>query len=152
LLSASVRPIQVWVEDGRFRAWKTPGSPGSAFEMLVTRQHASDGNLRKHEVLPVEDDPPIQHAVLERTRGDLKPDTQLRVTADGYETSILVGETRTDMLATDLAMPCLGGFHLIKTLARKASNQPIQLVVLTSLNLDEGVGAGRIAEWRHAAA
>ena len=86
LLSASVRTIQLWVEDGRLKAWKTPGGHRrvlrtSVEEMLATRQRVSGGNLRKYEVLVVDDDP-IQRAVLEKILGNLGPDTHFRVSAD----------------------------------------------------------------------
>jgi excisionase family DNA binding protein len=146
LLDASVRTIQLWVEDGRLQAWKTPGGHRrvlrrSVEEMLANRQRVSGGNQRKYEVLVVEDDP-NQRAVLEKTLGNLGPDTRLRLSADGYEALIRIGETRPDLLVTDLLMPGLDGFRLLKTLARVASNETMQIVVLTELTPDEVAAQG----------
>lgn len=146
LLHASVRTIQLWVEDGRLKAWKTPGGHRrvlrtSVEEMLANRLRVSGGNSRKYEVLVVENDQK-QRAVLEKTLGNLGPDTRLRLPVDGYEALIRIGETRPDLLVTDLRMPGLDGFRLLKTLAREASNEPMQIVVMTELTPDEVVAQG----------
>jgi excisionase family DNA binding protein len=146
LLSASVRTIQLWVEDGRLKAWKTPGGHRrvlrtSVEEMLASRKRASGGDQRKFEVLVVEDDP-IQRAVLDKTLTNLGPDTHLRVSEDGYEALIRIGELRPDLLVTDLVMPGLDGFRLLKALAREASDKPMQIIVLTALSAEEVVAEG----------
>jgi excisionase family DNA binding protein len=146
LLDASVRTIQLWVEGGRLKAWKTPGGHRrvlrtSVEEMLAKRHHVSSRPVRKYEVLAVDDDP-IQRALLERVLGGLGPDTRLRVSADGYEALIRMGETRPDLLVTDLVMPGLDGFRLLKTLEREASGQPMRIVVVTALTPEEVVAQG----------
>ncbi len=146
LLGASVRTIQLWVEDGRLNAWKTPGGHrrvlrSSVEEMLANRQRASGGSPRKYEVLMVEDDP-AQRAVLEKALGDLGPDAHLRVSVDAYEALIRIGETRPDLLVADLAMPGLDGFHLLKTLEREATTPPMRIVALTELAPEEVAARG----------
>jgi len=146
LLDASVRTIQLWVEDGRLNAWKTPGGHRrvlrtSVEEMLANRQRVSGGAVCKYEVLVVDDDS-IQRAVLEKTLGGLGPDTRLRVSEDGYEALIRIGETRPHLLVIDLVMHGLDGFRLLQTLEREASNQPMQILVLTGLVPDEVMAQG----------
>lgn len=146
LLDASVRTIQLWVEGGRLKAWKTPGGHRrvlrtSVEEMLAKRQRVSGRVVRKYEVLAVDDDP-IQRSVLEKVLGGLGPDTHLRVSADGYEALIRIGETRPDLLVTDLVMPGLDGFRLLRTLEREASRQPMRIVVVTALTPEEVAAQG----------
>jgi len=146
LLDASVRTIQLWVEGGRLKAWKTPGGHRrvlrtSVEEMLAKRQRVSGRVVRKYEILAVDDDP-IQRAVLEKVLGGLGPDTRLRVSADGYEALIRIGETRPDLLVTDLIMPGLDGFRLLKTLEREASGQAMRIVVVTVLTAEEVAAQG----------
>ena len=141
LLDASVRTIQLWVEDGRLNAWKTPGGHRrvlrtSVEEMLANRHRVSAGRARRYEVLLVEDDP-IQRAELEQALANLGPDTHFRVSADGYEALIRIGEARPDLLLTNLPMPGLDGFRLLKTVLRESSSQPMQIVVLTAWTPDE---------------
>ena len=146
LLDASVRTIQLWVEGGRLKAWKTPGGHRrvlrtSVEEMLAKRQRVSGRVVRKYEVLAVDDDP-IQRAVLEKVLGGLGPDTRLRVSADGYEALIRIGETRPDLLVTDLIMPGLDGFRLLQTLEREASGHAMRIVVVTVLTAEEVAAQG----------
>lgn len=141
LLGASVRTIQLWVEDGRLKAWKTPGGHRRVLRtsvegMLADRQRASGISNKKYEVLVVEDDP-IQRAVLEKTLLNLGTETNLRISTDGYEALIRIGEVRPDLLVTDLVMPGLDGFRLLKTLAREATSRPMQILVLTGLSPEE---------------
>ena len=146
LLKASVRTIQLWVEDGRLKAWKTPGGHRrvlrtSVEEMLAMRRRASGVSPYKFEVLVVEDDP-VQRAVLEKTLSNVGPDTNLRVSKDGYEALIRIGQMRPDLLVTDLIMPGLDGFRLLQALAREASDKPMQIIVLTALSADEVAARG----------
>lgn len=150
LLGASVRTIQLWVEGDRLKAWKTPGGHRrvlrtSVEEMLANRHRMSGGNLRKFEVLLVDNDP-VQLTAMEKTLAKLGPDTHLRTAADGYEALIRVGETRPDLLVIDLVMPGLDGYRLMKTLVREAATQPLQIIVLTALTQEEVVAQGGLPD------
>lgn len=146
LLGASVRTIQLWVEDGRLKAWKTPGGHRrvlrtSVEEMMASRQRVSLGNLRKYEVLVVEQDP-VQRVELEKTLSSLGQDVRVRVSADGYEALLWIGQIVPDLLVTNLAMPGLDGFRLLKTLTRERSNPSMQIVVLTAMSPQKLVEQG----------
>lgn len=146
ILGASVRTIQLWVEDGRLKAWKTPGGHRrvlrtSIDEMVAERQRASGLGVRHYEVLVVEDDP-IQRAALEKTLLNLGPDVSLRVALDGYEALLRIGENRPDLLVTDLVMPGMDGFRLLKTLVREVSDHPMQIIAMTALNTEEVAASG----------
>ncbi len=146
LLHASVRTIQLWVEDGRLKAWKTPGGHRrvlrtSVEEMLAARRRASGSEPRKFEVLAIEDDP-APRAVLEKTLGNIGADTNLRISPDGYEALIRVGEIRPDLLVTDLVLPGLDGFHLLKALLRENTEKPMQIIVVTALTADDITAQG----------
>ena len=150
LLNASVRTVQLWVEDGQIKAWKTPGghrrlSRTSVETMLANRTQAITQNTQAHyEVLAVDDDA-IQLELLRRSIDGCTPRSHTRFSLDGYDALIRIGETRPDLLITDLVMPGLDGFRLLKTLEREQSIHPMQIIVLTSLSkaeLDEQGGIG----------
>lgn len=141
LLNASVRTIQLWVEDGRLKAWKTPGGHrrvlrSSVEEMLSDRHRHSHTERQAYQVLAVEDDP-IQLKLLEKILTSLLPTMNLRVSSNGFEALIRIGEQRPDLLITDLMMPGLDGFRLLQTLERESTAHPMQIVVLTSLTPQE---------------
>ena len=141
LLGASVRTIQLWVEDGCLKAWKTPGGHrrvlrSSVEEMLRSRQRSVDNAASPLEVLVVDDDP-ILLKVVEKTLARLGPEIHLSQSTDGYEALIRIGEHRPDLLVTDLMMPGLDGFRLLKTLHRDARTRNMQLIVLTAMSEEE---------------
>lgn len=146
ILGASVRTIQLWVEDGRLNAWKTPGGHrrvlrSSVEEMITERRRASGVEGRKYEVLVVEDDP-IQQTMLEKSLVNLSSDARLRICSDGYEALIRIGETRPDLLVTDLMMPGMDGIRLLKTLSREATSKPMQIIVVTALSPEQVLDMG----------
>lgn len=150
ILNASVRTIQLWVEDGRLKAWKTPGGHrrvlrASVEEMLANRRRASGDDERRYEVLLVEPDP-AQLALLESTLSGLSPDTSLRASTDAYEALLRIGEARPDLLVIDLHMPGLDGIHLVNTLARLPSTKTMRVIALTNLTPDEATLLGGLPD------
>jgi excisionase family DNA binding protein len=146
LLKASIRTVQLWVEDGRLKAWKTPGghrriARESVEAMLASRQHSLGEETPIFQILLVEDDA-IQLKLLEKTLANLLPEARLRSSTDGYAALIRIGEQRPDLLVTDLMMPGMDGFHLLKTLEREQTVRPMQIIVQTSLGLKEIEAAG----------
>jgi len=151
MLGVSVRTVQLWVEDGRLTAWKTPGghrrlSRASVESMLSEKNLAVRQAVPTYEVLVVEDDG-IQLELLRRSIEKITPNTRNRFCQDGYEALIRIGESRPNLLITDLMMPGLDGFRLLRTLEREQSAHPMQIIVITSLSRQEieaqgGLGNG----------
>lgn len=140
LLNASVRTIQLWVEDGRLKAWKTPGGHRrvlreSIEEMLANRQRACSGG-RKYEVLVVVEDAG-QCAALASILNNLGSDMRLRVSTNAYEALIRIGERRPDLLVLRLPMTGLDGCQWMQTLDDEPYRQLTRIVVLSALTADE---------------
>jgi len=150
LLKASVRTIQLWVEDGRLQAWKTPGGHRrvlrtSVEEMLGNRRRTSGGDRRKYEVLVVDADP-AHLTQLEHVLSNLGQEIRIRQTVDGYEALIRLGELRTDLLVVDLHLPGMDGFRLLRALKRETSRQPSGIIALSALSPDEVMLQGGVPE------
>lgn len=150
LLSASVRTIQLWVEDGRLKAWKTPGGHRrvlrtSVEEMLANRRRTSGDGRRKYEVLVAHADPD-QIFQLEQVLSNLAQDVHMRHTTDGYEALIRLGETRVDLLVIDLDLPGLDGVQLLRALCRVSSRQPAGIIALSALSPDEVRSRGGVPD------
>lgn len=150
LLGASVRTIQLWVEGGRLKAWKTPGGHrrvlrSSVEEMLANRRLMSGGDAGKYEVLVVEEDA-TRIATLEKALHGLETDTRLRVAVDGYEALIRIGEMCPDLLVTDLVMPGMDGYRLLTTLAREPATRSMRIIVLTALSPEVVAAQGGLPE------
>ncbi len=142
LLGISVRTAQLWVEDGRLSAWKTPGGHrrilrDSVNAMLADRQRASgDRSDGPFSVLVVEDDP-VQRWLMEALISRYLPTCSLRSAADGFEGLMQIGEHAPEVLVTDLSMPGLDGFRMLGSLYRSHMTRSMQIIVVTALSDEE---------------
>lgn len=115
LLGVSLRTAQIWVEEGALRAWKTPGGHRRIIRSSVDDLLRSRGAVfpkQKYEILAVEDEP-ILRRLYEAKLGGVA-DARLRVAENGYEGLMRIGEHRPDLLITDLMMPGMDGFELLR--------------------------------------
>ena len=137
LLGISVRTAQLWVEEGRLPAWKTPGGhrrilKESVQQMLNAQARALVPSGPVFSVLVVEDDP-LQRRLMEALIKRHLPDCELRMAADGFEGLMRIGEQTPDVLITDLMMPGLDGFRMLTSLNRITLTRSMQIIVVTSL-------------------
>ena len=138
MLGISVRTAQLWVEEGRLSAWKTPGGhrrilKESVLGMINAQGRALSPAGERFSVLVVEDDP-VQRRLLEALIKRQLPDCDLRLANDGFEGLMRIGEKNPDVLVTDLMMPGLDGFRMLGSLNRMNLTRSMQLVVVTSLD------------------
>lgn len=135
LLNASVRTIQLWVEDGRLKAWKTPGGHRrvlrvSVEEMLANRRRVSSEGDQPYEVLLVEEDAELL-AQLKVHLGQVLPKANIRVSSDGYDGLIRLGERRPDLLVIDSVMQGMDGLRLLKAIDRESNGQQMRVIILS---------------------
>lgn len=145
-LGISVRTAQMWVEEGRLRAWKTPGGHRrilreSVDAILRKRQHETAGTPDDFDILIVEDDR-IQRQLLQTKLTDLRPGLSVRTAYNGMEGLIKLGERQPQLLVTDLVMPGIDGFHMLSTLTSSPLLKPMQIIAVTGLSEDEITAQG----------
>lgn len=133
-LGVSVRTAQLWVEEGRLQAWKTPG--GHRRILLDSVARLRDEQLRVgqgvelpcHVMILHED--PHEGAVLRDGVQPLLPDCTVSVVEDGYEALIRIGESRPEVLITHLRMSDLDVFRMVRALLGHARDRAMLIVVL----------------------
>ncbi len=146
LLGISVRTAQMWVEEGRLRAWKTPGGHRrilreSVDAILQRRQQETAGVPDDFDILVVEDDR-VQRQILESKLAALRPGLSVRVAYNGMEGLIKIGERQPQLLITDLAMPGIDGFRMLATLTSTPLLRPMQIIAVTGLSEEEISASG----------
>lgn len=149
-LGICVRTVQLWVEQGRLRAWKTPGGHRrilreSVNERLREREKACGIPLERFDVLVVEDDR-IQRQMLQSSLKEISPNMDLRLAHNGVEGLIKFGERQPRVLITDLLMPGLDGFHMLSTLVSSSLVRPLQIIAITGLSDEEIVKRGGVPD------
>ncbi len=141
LLGISVRAAQLWVEQGRLQAWKTPGGhrrilAQSVSSMLASRRQGPERAQSQFEVLVVEDDR-LQRRLYEQALRKLGSDVSVRTAGSGIEGLIRIGERQPSVLIADLMMPGVDGFQMLEALRSGSLVEPMQIIVATGLEEDD---------------
>lgn len=136
-LGVSVRTVQLWVENGTLKAWKTPGKHrrilrSSVEAVLAAREGGAPvGSADVDDVLVVEDEATMQayyEAVFELVRPELK----LRFADNGFAGLVEYGRKTPRLMLLDIDMPGMDGIELIKALDDNDRTET-RIVVVTSL-------------------
>ena len=138
-LGVSLRTVQLWSEAGLLRAWKTPGGhrrilADSIDELLERRsgaaaRRATGGQFR---ILIVEDEADFRQLFELHLRSwDLPID--LTSVPSGFEALLQIGASRPDLLITDLRMPGIDGFVMLRALKASGAISELDIIVVTAL-------------------
>lgn len=152
-LGVALSTVQAWVETGALEAWKTPGghrrvlvksvdrlleqgSGQGAAKAKPSRNAAPDSSLR---VLVVEDE-----AMMREIYAGFFRQWHLPVTPsfceNGYEALLRIGHEIPDLIMTDLSMPEMDGFQMIRALRDFEATARIPVIAVS------GLSDGEIAE------
>lgn len=138
-LGVSLRTVQLWSEAGLLRAWKTPGGHRriltASVEELLERRGA-DAARRKpggqFQVLIVEDEPDFRHLFELHLRSWDLP-IHLQSAPSGFDALLHIGASRPDVLITDLRMPGIDGFEMLRALRASGAIKELEIIVVTAL-------------------
>ena len=153
LLGVSVGTVQLWVESGLLKAWKTAGGHRRVIRDSVTallhKEPASGANqvaspsppvlytpedqrLRRLSVLVVEDDPVLLR-LYEATIKKWPMAPELTLAANGLAALLKLGSYSPDLLITDLNMSQLDGFEMLRVIRSTPSLDMTTIVVVSGL-------------------
>jgi excisionase family DNA binding protein len=143
LLGVSPKTIQLWVESGVLRAWKTAGGHRritleSIMQLVERRRDAVRG---AHEPVPwrmlvVEDEPMLQR-LYEININAWKLPLELKTTRDGFEALVQIGEQMPDILISDLRMPGMDGFQMLYRLQEMGLLQKMLVIVVSAFDASD---------------
>jgi excisionase family DNA binding protein len=147
MLNVSLRTIQLWVESGVLRAWKTAGghrkvSTESIEAILQKRQQALAVNNKVDDannhfsILLVENDEKLRK-LFAFYFTDWKHKVSLDVVSNGFDGMISLGRKVPDLLITDLNMFGINGFDLVKHLKTSPQFKKLDIAVITASSSDD---------------
>lgn len=149
LMGLSVGTVQSMVERGELDAWKTQGGHRrismASVERHLSRQGKSLDEKRPDRgvlrVLVVEDDPATM-AIMKAAfdKWDLPVDVSYIPSA--VKALLDIGHLRPHLLLTDLSMPGVDGFDLLRTLDENPAFTSMITVAITGLSEEEIVEKG----------
>lgn len=149
-LGVSVRTVQLWVENGSLRAWKTPGKHRrilrSSVDALLAERAAPDEAmaLADGDILIVEDELTMQ-AYYQALFELLWPDAPLRFANDGFAGLVEYGRSTPKLMLADLDMPGMDGIEMIRSL-QAVIPDGVQVVVVTGLSEEQIAARGGLPE------
>ncbi|NTV95325.1 MAG: response regulator [Thiobacillus sp.] len=144
MLGVSLRTVQLWVESGVLKAWKTDGGhrrlPLSAVNELI-QQRMGKGQApapasNMFNILVLEDDEDMAK-LYQMTMDEWHIPIQVTFVPSVFEALIVIGRGQPDLLITDLKMPGVDGFEIIKLLRNDEALKDLDIVVVTALNRSE---------------
>lgn len=160
-LGVAVRTVQLWVESGVLPAWRTAGGhrriARSAVEKLMAeraqviarpavKNEAGSAEPRSLKLLVVEDDPDLLRLFSLIVEGWDFP-VELTTAVNGFEGLVRVGEIRPDMIVTDLNMPGMDGFQMVRSLKKPGSGfDDLNVIVVTALSKGDIKDRGGLPE------
>jgi excisionase family DNA binding protein len=149
-LGVSVRTVQLWVEKGKLRAWKTAGGHrrilrASVEEALREREHEMlpENTVSSPSVLIVEDDSVMQTyygALFEI----LNAEADLFFAADGFEGLVELGKISPDLMLVDIDMPNMDGITMLNRIESGNLAENTRVVVVTALSGTEVLERGGV--------
>lgn len=156
LLGVAVRTVQLWVESGVLRAWKTAGghrriARDSVEALLASRARAiaepalelaseakAAGPFR---VLVVEDDPALR-LLFELTLTSWDLPIEVDLADNGFAALLRIGEQRPDLLITDLNMPGMDGFSMLRHLRQSEQWRDLPVIAVSALGAADVAARG----------
>lgn len=142
LLGVSLRTVQLWVENGSLRAWKTPGGhrrvlKESVDEVLKKRHlQSTPGEIRATpavSILIAEDNRPLCK-LYEATIRSWKLPVELKVVHDGFAALVAIGAGQPNIIITDIAMPGMDGIMMLHKLREDHICDGSEIIVVTGLD------------------
>lgn len=153
-LGVAVRTVQLWVEAGLLPAWRTAGGhrriARDAVDALVAERAQMLGSVRipagklpkQVRILVVEDDPIMLRLTIQVIMAWKLP-IELSTAANGFEGLLRIGEARPDLVITDLHMPGVDGFQMLRALKRPGSGyEKLKVIVVSVLSTQEVADGG----------
>ena len=151
VLGLSVATVQALVERGELEAWRTKGghrriTMPSVKAYLDTHgfkggEPGSDANSPYLRVLVVDDDP----VTLELIRGAVESwslPVDCTYMTSAMEAMMDMSSLRPDVLVSDLMMPGIDGFELLRTIRANPAFASLLMLVVTSLSTEEIAARG----------
>lgn len=142
VLGISVGTVQALVQRGDLKAWRTQGGHRRiSMESMREYQRAQGAPELLHRahhlrVLVVEDDPASLELFRNAIDGWSLPVDCTSMTS-AMEALIDIGTIRPDVLVTDLLMPGVDGFELLRALHANPSFSGMVLVAMTGLSSEQ---------------
>lgn len=156
-LGVSIQTVQRWVDAGHLKAWKTLGGhrrieADSAERLLrhelVVDSSAGSGDNTKAATPKVAatgaspsvlivDDNEDDREILTHLVASALPEAQIQAVSSGFEALLCIGRQSPDILITDIVMPNMNGFEMLRHLACDCPSRPQTIWAVSNHSYEE---------------
>ena len=154
LLGISVGTVQLWVESGLLQAWKTAGGHRrvlrDSVESLLHKKPAPPAHPaevvpgpRRLRILVVEDDPSLLR-LYETQIAHWPMPTEVTLIDNAISALLHMGRGGPDLLISDLHMPGMDGFAMLRVLDKSPELAQTLMVVVSGLDAQEITARGGV--------
>lgn len=148
ILGISPTSVQLMVESGKLRAWKTKGGhrriPVADVQRIAGRRRPPTPDAPPTvRVLVVEDDSALLRTYTHKIASWRMP-VEVSTACDGMSALIQIERSRPDVLITDLMMKPVDGFTFIKTLRDDPTYRDMAIIAITGLDPEAIAAQGKL--------
>jgi excisionase family DNA binding protein len=136
-LGVSVRTVQLWVEEGRLQAWKTPGGHRRIRldSVLALAGESQEGPQDQGwRLLLLQEG--ARGQALEQALVSALPDCQLVRAQNGFDALLHIGQEAPDILISDLGLSGMDFFAMVQSLSQHPRCRAMRLIVLVASDAD----------------
>ena len=143
LLGVALSTVQLWTENGVLRAWKTSGghrriTRQSVGEVLRQQRAAAEaGHAGDKATAVVVEDHPEMRRLYERQFAARRLPVRLVMASNGFEGLVQIGHCLPDIIITDLLMPGMDGFEMIRALRGMSQLKDTMTIVVSGLGRED---------------
>jgi excisionase family DNA binding protein len=162
-LGISTQTVQRWVDSGQLKAWKTLGGHrrieaegvellfrlhGVAVPEAQTPDASSESDQRRSPALSalIVDDNPDDRDILSYLLADTLPTATVAAATNGFHGLIAIGRMAPDIVITDVLMPHMNGFEMIRQLVNGNAIRPRVIMAVSSNSLAELAPRGQLPD------
>jgi excisionase family DNA binding protein len=160
-LGISTQTVQRWVDTGQLKAWKTLGGhrriEAEGAELLfrlhgqATHEGASPAHVGLAEAAQapcvlIVDDNPDDREILAHLVNAAFPTATIAAATNGFHGLVAMGRMVPDILITDLLMPHMNGFEMLRQLTSGCAVRPRYILAVSSCAPHELADKGSLPE------
>lgn len=133
-LGISVRTAQLWVENGRLQAWKTPGGHRrilrEAVDHLIEQQQMTGRPVSAHLSIFLLETDQAPREVLKTALHQQFPGCSVLVVDNVFDCLLRVGEHAPDVLIIDLTLLGQDNFRMLEAVNRNTASPGSMLIIV----------------------
>ena len=154
-LGVSLQTVQRWVDAGHLKAWKTLGGhrriDAESAEQLFKSQDGqigvvSDSKTPASISVVVVDDDAADRALMVALVRQALPEAHIEVAENGFLALALIGKLRPDIVITDIHMPHMDGFEMVRQLSANELIRPQTLIAVSASSPQEVAVLGQLPD------